>query len=174
MWVNMCLDVVACCRTSRQRQSSVRVLGLQRPLFVLLLAAGALYCWYRSRAWLGLALALLAGEAQGDAAAATAAVAAAAAPAATGNAKLSCMHQQASNDGTMCGACSRKSSSTHGQPPPPQQQQLQCTAAVHAPASKQEEGQPCSACSRKRSSRTHDQQQQQPHSAALLSVTLLQ
>lgn len=47
--------------TSRQRQGNVKVLGLSRPLFVLLLAAGALYCWYRSRAWLGLALALVAG-----------------------------------------------------------------------------------------------------------------
>jgi hypothetical protein len=52
-----------CCRTSRQRQSNVRVLGLQRPLFVLLVAAVALYCWYRSRAWLGLALGLVAGGA---------------------------------------------------------------------------------------------------------------
>jgi hypothetical protein len=41
----------------------VRVLGLQRPLFVVLVAAAALYCWYRSKAWLGLALALVAGEA---------------------------------------------------------------------------------------------------------------
>ncbi|KAF6255729.1 prenylated rab acceptor PRA1 [Scenedesmus sp. NREL 46B-D3] len=47
--------------TSRQRQGAVRVLGLQRPLFVLLVAAAALYCWFRSRAWLGLALALVAG-----------------------------------------------------------------------------------------------------------------
>jgi hypothetical protein len=56
--VNSCLR-----RTSRQRQGNVRVLGLQRPPFVLLAAAAALYCWYRSRAWLLLALALLAGEA---------------------------------------------------------------------------------------------------------------
>ena len=64
------------CSASRQRQGNVKVLGLSRPLFVLLLAAGALYCWYRSRAWLGLALALLAGvgrEGHGTAGAALAA-----------------------------------------------------------------------------------------------------
>jgi len=47
------------------RQSNVRVLGLQRALFVGLVLAGALYCYFRSRGWLRLLLALLIGERQG-------------------------------------------------------------------------------------------------------------
>eukprot|EP00775_Hariotina_reticulata_P011242 gene11242-11391_t len=48
-------------KTSRQRSSNVRVLGLQRPLFVLLMLAAALYGWYRSRGWLMLLTAVVAG-----------------------------------------------------------------------------------------------------------------
>jgi hypothetical protein len=57
----------ACCcclcthRTSQRRAGNVRVLGLQRPLFVVLVGLGALYCLFRSRAWLRLLAALLAG-----------------------------------------------------------------------------------------------------------------
>jgi hypothetical protein len=51
------------CRTSQRRQGNVRVLGLSRPLFVALVGLAALYCLYRSRGWLNLVLALLAGEA---------------------------------------------------------------------------------------------------------------
>lgn len=47
--------------TSQMRQSNVRVLGLQRALFVGLVLAGALYCYFRSRGWLRLLLALLIG-----------------------------------------------------------------------------------------------------------------
>ena len=40
----------------------MRVLGLQRPLFVALLLAAALYCLVRGGGWLRLVLALPAGE----------------------------------------------------------------------------------------------------------------
>lgn len=40
----------------------MRVLGLQRPLFVALVAAAALYCLVRSGAWLRFGLALVVGE----------------------------------------------------------------------------------------------------------------
>ena len=44
-----------------RRSKSDSILFLQRPLFVALAVAGAIYCWYRSRAWLALLGALLAG-----------------------------------------------------------------------------------------------------------------
>src|SRR5690242_2686690 len=50
------------CRTSRQRQSNLRVVGLQRPVFVLFMMAAALYLWWRNRAWLNLFMALIAGD----------------------------------------------------------------------------------------------------------------
>lgn len=60
----LCFFLSSClsCRTSQRRQSNVRVLGLQRPLFVVLLGAAALYCLYRSGGWLRLLLVLLAGD----------------------------------------------------------------------------------------------------------------
>eukprot|EP00878_Enallax_costatus_P003393 GHUV01003602.1.p1 GENE.GHUV01003602.1~~GHUV01003602.1.p1 ORF type:complete len:220 (+),score=51.75 GHUV01003602.1:351-1010(+) len=47
--------------TSRQRQNNIRVVGLQRPVFVLLMVVAALYLWYLNRAWLNLFMALIAG-----------------------------------------------------------------------------------------------------------------
>lgn len=47
--------------TSQRRQSNVRVLGLQRLLFVALQVAAALYCLLRGGGWLRLLLALAAG-----------------------------------------------------------------------------------------------------------------
>lgn len=55
------LPLLVSCRTSQRRQSNVRVLGLQRPLFAALLVAAALYCMWRSGGWLRLLLALAAG-----------------------------------------------------------------------------------------------------------------
>eukprot|EP00879_Flechtneria_rotunda_P025147 GHRR01026707.1.p1 GENE.GHRR01026707.1~~GHRR01026707.1.p1 ORF type:complete len:204 (+),score=30.88 GHRR01026707.1:260-871(+) len=48
--------------SSRHRQGSVKVLGLQRPVFVLLLLCCVLYCLYASRGWINLVLAVVAGE----------------------------------------------------------------------------------------------------------------
>jgi hypothetical protein len=62
------LPSLVSCRTSQRRQSNVRVLGLQRPLFAALLVAAALYCLWRSGGWLRLMLALAAGVCQPDSA----------------------------------------------------------------------------------------------------------
>lgn len=60
--VSACLAISVHHRTSQRRQSHVRVLGLQRPLFVALVGAAGLYCLVRSSAWLRFGLALAVGE----------------------------------------------------------------------------------------------------------------
>jgi hypothetical protein len=52
------------CRGPTRRGSEGKVLLLRRPLFVALLLAATAYCWWRSRAWLGLFGGLLLGEAR--------------------------------------------------------------------------------------------------------------
>lgn len=49
-------------RTSQRRQANVRVLALQRPLFVALVGAAALYCLIMGKGWLRLLLAVSGGE----------------------------------------------------------------------------------------------------------------